>query len=138
MSLFNIYKIIINCKDEGDYWDDVTLNNASSVLANFQEEDWIALLKEWNMQSSLWQESCAETLSKVEIEYSVKLLCEMLNSDNENLATIAADSLSHFSTTYLKSTLNLEQFAQINLLAQRNDMIGISLAQIVKEISASK
>lgn len=138
MSLFNIYKIIVNCKDSNDYWDDVTLKNASNVLLNFNEEDWLALLKEWNMQSSLWQEGCAKSLSQIKTEYSIKILCEMLSSNNDDLVTIAVNSLSDFSASYLKSTLNLAQFSQINLLAQRKDLIGISLSKIVQEISQVK
>lgn len=135
MSLFNIYKIIVNCKDSNNYWDDVVINNASNVLFNFKEEDWLMLSKEWINQSSFWQEVCAETLGKVETKHSIGILYAMLNSDNENLMLVAVGSLASFSADYLKSTLNLAQFSQINFLAKNNNKIGLLLSNIVQEIS---
>ena len=76
-----------------NYWFDSAYEDAVAMLEQFSDEDWKELFKEINNRSDLWKERLIYCFEDKNNQYQIRLLEEMLNTENDALFIKVIDAL---------------------------------------------
>lgn len=111
INMLNKYDAMLKGVREFDnYWSDVGMTDAIALLEDFSDEDWEGLGKLVAERPSLWQVSCAETLSEVtNTERSFSLLLRLLQTGDEDVIVAALDSINALASYGLDVTSKATQ-----------------------------
>ena len=84
---FDLFLTDYAIEDSGvlNYWYDSAYEDAMEMMENFTEEDWQKLLKDIETKSNLWKERLAYILSDKTNPYQIKVIRELLKTDNDEL-----------------------------------------------------
>ncbi|MGX5726975.1 hypothetical protein ACWKWZ_18215 [Metapseudomonas otitidis] len=80
-------------RDPGDYWYDCAVLEASDILRNFEESDWVLLLDELERKDIFWKKRLVECLGDLNVEYEIEVILSVINTDDEDLLVSCVDSL---------------------------------------------
>lgn len=103
---------------------------AHEILDKFKQEDWIKLQSSWFTKSKEWRYRCAEILNWADEEYAIPLLIEMIKDTDNEVAMIAAYSLSAYQITRENY---LEIINKLNVLS-----LDSKLTEIVTDLIRSR
>lgn len=94
--MFVEYKNYLNeVKEFDNYWSDVGISEAVSMLEKFSANDWQMLNEKIQDKSKVWLVSCAETLGDdVGGGSSFDLLLKLLSSEINEVKIAALDSIN--------------------------------------------
>ena len=94
--MFAEYENYLNEVNEFDnYWSDVGISEAVSMLEKFSDNDWQMLNEKIQDKSKVWLVSCAETLGDdVGGGSSFDLLLKLLSSEINEVKIAALDSIN--------------------------------------------
>lgn len=94
--MFAEYKNYLNeVKEFDNYWSDVGISEAVSMLEKFSANDWQMLNEKIQDKSKVWLVSCAETLGDdVGGGSSFDLLLKLLSSEINEVKIAALDSIN--------------------------------------------
>jgi hypothetical protein len=110
-----------------DYWYDVAMSDAVDFLQHFSEEDWAGMKKLLNERPTLWQISCAETLSEsTDKERSLDLLTMLMMVGNGDVMVAALDSINALASYGLDITGKSEQLRSAIAKARANSGAAVS------------
>lgn len=77
-----------------DYWSDEAVLYARYLIEQLTPADWRAVASVWRNRSSEWKYRCADVLSRGAADFAVPILLKMIETLDDELTTIAADSLN--------------------------------------------
>jgi hypothetical protein len=76
-----------------DTWEDNASLYAIELMQKLTPDDWDALESYWRGRAPQWQYYCASVMTWGDPNRSIPILIEMIQSADDELTTIAADSL---------------------------------------------
>ncbi|KEQ23187.1 hypothetical protein [Paenibacillus tyrfis] len=94
---FNQY--ITEFSDENsknDFWYDVGAIRATEILSKFTQQDWEVLLNEISNKTVEWKRNLAYCLDDANNIYELRALLLLIDTDDEELIEVCADSLRSF------------------------------------------
>ena len=102
--MFAEYENYLNeVKEFDNYWSDVGISEAVSMLEKFSANDWQMLNEKIQDKSKVWLVSCAETLGDdVGGGSSFDLLLKLLSSEINEVKIAALDSINSRAISNLK------------------------------------
>ncbi|EMA1803222.1 hypothetical protein ACTV1L_003365 [Cronobacter turicensis] len=77
----------------GDYWYDCAIVEASEILNQFKELDWGCLFDNLNYKNIFWKIRLAECLGGLNNPCEVKIILELIKTDDPDLFVSCIDSL---------------------------------------------
>jgi hypothetical protein len=80
-----------------DGWQEISVQIAADILAEFSELDWRMLLEMAADRPLYWQERCVESVGMSEIAHGIPVLLTLLNSVSFQVSVIAASELENLS-----------------------------------------
>lgn len=94
--MFEEYENYLNeVKEFDNYWSDIGISEAVSMLEKFSDNDWRILDERIQRKSKVWLVSCAETLGDdVGGGSSFDLLLKLLSSEIDEVKIAALDSIN--------------------------------------------
>jgi hypothetical protein len=76
-----------------DNWEDSASLYAIELVQKLTPDDWELLESSWRNKSHQWQRYCASVMPWGDLSRAIPVLFEMIQTADDELATIAADSL---------------------------------------------
>lgn len=92
--MYEKYDRYLNGDFSDDYWSDVGISEAATVLSSFSDNDWDFLSQQLKVKETLWLQRCAETLSEVDSPHVVGVLMKLIDQSDNSVVIAAADSLN--------------------------------------------
>ncbi|MDK1229503.1 hypothetical protein [Cronobacter turicensis] len=77
----------------GDYWYDCAIVEASEIFNQFKELDWGCLFDNLNYKNIFWKIRLAECLGGLNNPCEVKIILELIKTDDPDLFVSCIDSL---------------------------------------------
>ena len=88
-------------KISSDYWYNSACEDAMEMVEQFNEEDWMELFSHINERSDLWKERLVWCLDNENDPHQIKLLAELIHTDNDKLFLSVADTMRSFDVRFL-------------------------------------
>jgi len=107
-----------------DYWEDDASSYAKLLISRFTPNDWALLENSWRERSTQWRHYCAQILSWGVPERTVPLLLQMIESPDDELVIIAADSLRNMELSLVNSQITTSAVERMRQVRDKN--LGIS------------
>lgn len=91
--MYDAYRTYLTGSFGPDFWSDVAIDEAASVLAKFSAQDWNRLSVSWSEEAVAWKVRCAQTLDTGLQDQGREILLAMLRDADPDVIVAAADSL---------------------------------------------
>ncbi|GKW05198.1 hypothetical protein PEC301877_40110 [Pectobacterium carotovorum subsp. carotovorum] len=79
--------------DSEDYWYDCAIVDSIEMLNQFSDDDWQLLIRELENKPVLWQKRLVECLGGGHNSYEIKIILELINTEDEDLFIACIDTL---------------------------------------------
>lgn len=99
-----------------DYWYDDALFICEEILGGFSKYDWEVLLKSMSNETNEWKKRLVECLGDIHNSYELKVILELINTDNEELMIACIDSLRSVDLSKLDKSIKKQLQGKINKL----------------------
>ncbi len=118
-----------------DYWADDASLYACELVKQLTTDDWNALKSSWRYRSKHWQERCAEIINWADVRYSVPLLLEMVQVDDDELTLTAADSLRSIGVGELDLSVGENVLERLQAVAQNGKIAKRIINELLKQLN---
>ena len=128
---FDLFLTDYAIEDSGvlNYWYDSAYEDAMEMMENFTEEDWQKLLKDIETKSNLWKERLAYILSDKTNPYQIKVIRELLKTDNDELLVKTLETI--------KTDFDLRDFTYDEKLKNKIKELQQTGNAVTKDITAN-
>lgn len=117
-----------------DYWYDDAKFYACELVKQLTTDDWNALKSSWRNRSKQWPERCAEILDWGDVRYSVPLLLEMMQVEDNELTLTAADSLRSIGVGQLDLSFGEDVLERLQAVAQNGNIAKSIISELLKQL----
>lgn len=115
-------------------WEEDAVFRVADLVSTLATEDWDILQSVWSSRPQLWQTRFADVLSEADKERAIPILLDMIQTGNDVLAGVAADSLRSF--TAVGSVLKVPSRVIRRLESISQQTTGLR-ARMIKELLQS-
>jgi len=115
-----------------DYWYDEGFVIAQGMLEKFSEENWNELLKNLNNKTVEWKKRLAYCLHDENSLWQLKVLIELLDTEDEELFELSVDSMRTFINANTKSEI-LQKSTIITRIKERLPSVGKPIKIILED-----
>lgn len=106
--------------DSEDYWYDCAIADSIEMLNNFSDDDWQLLIRELENKSVLWQKRLVECLGGFHNSYELKIILELINTENEDLFIACIDTLRSLNLSNLSLEAKEQLLTKVKLLMMKS------------------
>ncbi len=119
-----------------NYWEDNAILYAEHLISEFTQDDWALLEKNWKERTTQWRQYCAQIISWCASANAIPILIQMLNSQEDDLVVIAADSLRIYDPSLVKSKIKSSSIEYLNQLRNRSSVVSsLIISDFLKSLS---
>lgn len=116
-SAFELFiKDFVDKNASEDFWYDCAILDGIEMLKQFTEKDWQLLLENLHSKSILWKQRLIECLGDINNLYEVKVISEVISTEDHDLFISCVDSLRSLNLSELNIVIKEELLAKLNLI----------------------
>lgn len=123
-TFFSEYSKILDGDYSDDYWSDMGIDEAVSVLIKFTDADWGKLIEQSPYETVSWQTRCAETMSDAPSDKAVPILLRLMLSNQKDTVEASIDSLNSIKQSGKTINFSDEQIRILEELSRSEGLIG--------------
>lgn len=112
-----------------DFWYDVASEEASQILLEFTTQDWDELLKNIDFQPLEFKRKLVYCLGDGEDKNQLRVILELISSDDDELFTNCVDSLRSFRVDQIKT----ETPDIVKMVENKIQEVGAPAKKIMKD-----
>ena len=103
-----------------DNWEDSASLYAIELMQKLTPDDWGIVESCWRKKTAQWQRYCASVMSFGDLSRAIPVLFEMIQTADDELATIAADSLRDIHSNIKQIQVSPTVRARLQEVARNN------------------
>ena len=134
MIIFKQLDEYLNKEFSADLWSDDAVIYAIDLVQKMIPTDWDSLKSCWRNRTKEWQSRCAEIISDADSPQVIPLLLEMLQTPDDELTIIAADSLRSIDVAEQNVYLNQDILKRLQMLSQNSSISRIIVNELLKQL----
>jgi hypothetical protein len=134
MAYFNELDNYLSQSFSIDSWEDDASLHAIELTQRLTPDDWDVLESSWRNKMPQWQRYCASVIPWGDVSRAIPVLLEMVQTADDELTTIAADSLRDIHSNITPIQVNQSVKARLQEVAHNHP--GIT-ARVINDLLES-